>query len=340
MAANKSDKFENTIEVGEDLCKEGALSKRPHLTPISDNIDGQYDGTLDAACKNDGCAEEDCPPSDTLGQNDSSNVAPGFCANVNQVSASDSQVQHENSDDNEENKRIEEEKRHKLLEKLNELITDNKKFPKAAKVLTKLMETDLRSDTTEDFFPLLQKLHALSPHRQGCDVIKQGCRDIFDLVHSRISLFSDEHTFQLRTMVLIHAISHRLNTDDTYQLATAAKFVQEAILQLDTAFPRESDIAIGMEITTYVPTSEEKSARLKAILVVLKDLFQHRKQQWAKASVDHAFKLAADRRLMFDKETRDQIDDMYDAIKGLRSTSTVNTKRSADPRRLFRSWAT
>ncbi|EGD77671.1 hypothetical protein PTSG_08763 [Salpingoeca rosetta] len=231
------------------------------------------------------------------------------------------------------------EKRKVLLKKLNTLLLDDRKFPKAAPVLCKLMETDLRRDTSEEFFPLLQKLDALASRRQGNPASMAAYRDIFSLAHRNMDAFSDKHTFQLRTMVLYHVTCHRLNTDDTYQFAQAAKVAHEAIEQLDTAFPKQSDILLGMEITQYVPTDAEKRERLDAIVRVLSTLFQHRKKQWAKTSVDLAFKLAGDRRLIFDQVNRERIDDMYDSIKELRSASTLGTKRSANPRGMFKSWA-
>eukprot|EP00056_Hartaetosiga_gracilis_P000017 m.35332 g.35332 ORF g.35332 m.35332 type:complete len:275 (-) comp10010_c1_seq1:63-887(-) len=163
--------------------------------------------------------------------------------------------------------------------------------------------------------------------------------NVFSSVRKVRDVFKEEQMFTIDTLILFHESASAFFTDDSFQFARAAKFTRDCIGQLQTMFPKKSELMHGKPWEKYIPTEEEKRKRMSALVCSLENMFANRKKQFTQADVDQSFKCASDLRLLFPQKERERIDDMYDVVKEMRSCGVLGAKRTANKKGLFRSYA-
>lgn len=193
------------------------------------------------------------------------------------------------------------------LQKIKPHLSKEKKFEKASGLLYQLMQAHLSEETADLFFDTIYESTLQAP---GQDFYLRGgvrapARALFDkLLRERDLFFLERQQYELETLRLRVAVAGDLRTDDTYQFSRAAKHLREALLAMDGAY----DQAGGQ--------------RKAALLCCMDEAFKAYGFQWAKTAIESAFQVATEKRLLFQDQDRDRVDEFSTAIAKARARSS------------------
>lgn len=100
-----------------------------------------------------------------------------------------------------------------------------------------------------------------------------------------------------------------INTDDTFQLAKAAKALRQVLESM----------------TQSVATSKQAADAADVAISMLSTLAKYARHPWAKTSVDVVFRVAAQRRLLFTHDQRLALDAWTASLSARRSSAAVRS---------------
>lgn len=226
-----------------------------------------------------------------------------------------------------------EQKRGTLVQKIVEIQKDERRITKATTVLSRALQEELSAETAATFRPALHALLETRPlpALKGSD-ISRGYADVFAVVLKRLeSAYSPVERFEARNWALRGAVHRDLMTDDSFRFAAACKNVQLALEEMDTACRSNAQTDQDAARATAPQASAElRRDRSQCIAEMLQTLLGMYGRLWARPSVEHIFKLAKERRMLFDEANRERLDEKTNALRQRQAQTTLGAKRTAD----------
>lgn len=233
-------------------------------------------------------------------------------------------------------------KRQLLVEKLLRVQADDKKVGKATAILARALQTELSAATAPAFLPLLEAMQARRVPARAGEEIAAGYAAVFSVVRDRLEAIPPERRFAASTWVLRGVVHRDLMTDDSFRFARACKRLQAALEEMDIIFrtsaQQEADgTPIADTTRRLAATDADKADRCACVVELLATLLTMHGRLWARPSVEHTFRLATDRRALFDASSRERLDELTNALRERKSAGVLGAKKTANRTYAFES---
>lgn len=216
------------------------------------------------------------------------------------------------------------------LEKISLHLTNNKKFVKAVKLLSQLIESSMDNSNGNDFFLHLANLMKNCPVDRDITsaAYAQAYVDLITLYRDRKDRICEPaHRYQLETFYVLVCLRASLATDDSYTFNKACSELKAIIIQTFTddknatssssiSFDDQSEKSSVSKVSAHVLNREN------AIFVCLETAFRLYHWSWAKQPCDAVYACAAERRLHFSDDSRESLDTLTMAITAAQRKDT------------------
>ncbi|KAJ0398302.1 hypothetical protein P43SY_000824 [Pythium insidiosum] len=202
------------------------------------------------------------------------------------------------------------------LTRLQTHIMVDKKFAKAASLLSKLVDEKLSSSTADSFMRMLtecieQKQAAWSGKPEFAALVRCVLAK-----RSELPATYDQALEDWRLWAVTH---QELFTDDTFEFARAAKLVRARLETVLSSTAQDGD--------------KRDVAQLRRLMPLLRTLFKRHTTAWAKTVVETVLGICTRHRLVFDDEDRAEVDQWTKAIQDRRHAPSVAHSAASDARR-------
>jgi hypothetical protein len=211
------------------------------------------------------------------------------------------------------------------LEKISLHLMNNKKFLKAVKLLSQLIESSMDDSNGNEFFLHLANLMKNCPVDRDITspAYAQAYIDLITLYRHRKDRIRDpSHRYELETFYILVCLRASLATDDSYTFNKACSELKAIIIETFTddkhATSSSSSSCISSSDQSDKPSVNQASAQVlnreNAIFVCLETAFRLYHWSWAKQPCDTVYACAAERRLHFSDDSRESLDTLTMAI--------------------------
>lgn len=205
-----------------------------------------------------------------------------------------------------------------VIETLGKHLVRDNKFLKAANLFARLIVNSLSVETSDLIYDVVCILMCECSSRNITDSkFAAGYIAIFEALELKLECFSEMQRYRLTSFSFYGLERIRLVTDDSYLFSKSCSSVRTAIEKL-------TDKDVDDELLTE---------RQSVLLCCLETAFRNYRWQWARQPCDAAFAIAAERRLLFAHELRDQLDELTTAIVTAQRKSS-----SSAPSHTFRAY--
>ena len=224
-------------------------------------------------------------------------------------------------------------KRRALVQKIVAIQGEDRRVAKATAVLARALQEELSPQTAAAFAPALRALLATRPlpALRGGEVAR-GYAAVFAQVLAKLeTAWALPERFEARTWALRGAVHLELTSDDTFRFARACKNVRLALEEMDSACRSSAQTDLDAARAAAPQASAElRLDRCSCLVELLQTLLGMYGRLWARPSVTQIFKMAKERRMLFDEANRERLDEKTNALRQREAQTTLGAKRTAD----------